>query len=68
MVTSADEDRIRARFDHWVRGDERVLRRHDETFWMRPASRAEPIAALKEDGFIALPERPDPSVLAVGLA
>lgn len=68
MVTSADEDRIRARFDYWVRGDGRVLRRHDETFWMWPASRAEVIAELKEEGFIALPERPDPSVLAVRLA
>jgi len=68
MVTSADVDRIRARFDYWVRGDGRVLRRHDETFWMWPASRAELIAELKEEGFIALPERPDPPVLALRLA
>lgn len=65
MVTSADGDRIRARFDYWVRGDGRVLRRHAETFWMWPASRAEMIAELEEEGFLALPERPDASVLAV---
>jgi hypothetical protein len=68
MVTSADVDRIRARFDYWVRDDGRVLRRHDETFWMWPASRAEMIAELEENGFAALPERLDPSVLAVRLA
>lgn len=65
MVMSADMDRIRARFDYWVRGDGRVLRRYDETFWMWPASRAEMIAELEEEGFVALPERPDASVLAV---
>ncbi|MGI5460771.1 methyltransferase [Streptomyces sp. CA-249302] len=67
MVMSPDVDRIRARFDYWVRGDGRVLRRHEETFWMWPASRAEMIAELAEAGFIALPERPDLSVLAVRL-
>jgi hypothetical protein len=67
MVTSADADRIRARFGYWVRYDGRVLRRHNETFWMWPASRTEMIAELEEGGFIALPERPDPSVLAARL-
>ncbi|WP_159038140.1 class I SAM-dependent methyltransferase [Streptomyces sp. WM6386] len=68
MVTSADVDRIRTRFDYWVREDGRVLRRHDETFWMWPLSRPEMIAELRKEGFIALPERPDPSVLALRLA
>lgn len=68
MVTSADVDRIRARFDYWVRDDGRVLRQHDETFWMWPATRAEMIAELEEYGFAALPERLDPSTLAVRLA
>lgn len=65
MVTSADADRIRARFEYWVRDDGRVLRRHDETFWMWPASRTELIAELERGGFTALPERPDPALLAV---
>ncbi|MEH0580656.1 hypothetical protein QBA54_40940 [Streptomyces sp. B21-108] len=66
--TSADADRIRARFDYWVRGDGRVPRRHDETFWMWP-TRAQMTAELEEEeGFVALPQRPDPSVLAVRLA
>jgi SAM-dependent methyltransferase len=68
LVMSADVDRIRARFDYWVRGDGRVLRRHDETFSLWPASRAELIAELAEAGFVPLLERPDPSVLAVRLA
>jgi trans-aconitate methyltransferase len=65
MVTSADVDRIRARFEYWVHDDGRVLRRHDETFWMWPATRTEMIAELERGGFIPLPERSDPSVLAV---
>lgn len=68
LVTSAEAGRIRARFDYWVCGDGRVLRRHDETFWMWPASRGQLIAELEEEDFIALPARPDPSVLAVRLA
>ncbi|MGQ4386285.1 methyltransferase [Streptomyces sp. SAS_270] len=68
MVTSADVGRIRARFDYWVREDGRVLRRHDETFWMLPVPRAEMIAELREEGLFALPERPDPSVPALRLA
>lgn len=68
LVTSADADRIRARFDYWVRGDGRVLRRYEETFWMWPASRAQLIAELEEEGLRALPERPDPSALALRLA
>lgn len=32
---------------------------------MWPASRAEMIAELEEEGFVALPERPDASVPAV---
>ncbi|MCX5063510.1 hypothetical protein OOK12_42205 [Streptomyces sp. NBC_00452] len=54
--------------DDWVCGDGRVLRRHHETFWMWPAPRGEVIAELEERGFVPLPERPDPSVLAVRLA
>lgn len=38
MVTSADVDRIRARFAYWVRDDGHVLRRHDETSRLWPAS------------------------------
>lgn len=68
LVTSAEAGRIRARFDYWVCGDGRVLRRHDETFWMWPASREQLIEELEKEGFTALPERPDPSVLAVRLA
>ncbi|WP_427917317.1 class I SAM-dependent methyltransferase [Streptomyces sp. cg40] len=65
IMTSPDVDRIRARFDYWVREHGRVLRQHDETFWMWPASRTELIAELEEAGLVALPERRDPSVLAV---
>ncbi|WP_236584803.1 class I SAM-dependent methyltransferase [Streptomyces sp. MBT53] len=65
IMTSPDVDRIRARFDYWVRESGRVLRRHDETFWMWPASRTELIVELEEAGLVALPERRDPAVLAV---
>lgn len=67
MVASADADRILARFDYWVRGAGRVLRRHDETFWMWPASRAQIAAELAEHGFVPVPKRTDPTVLAVRL-
>lgn len=67
MVMSAAADRIRTRFDYWVRGECGVLREYTETFWMWPASRAEVIGELAESGFVPLPERTDPAVLAVGL-
>lgn len=63
-VETADADRIRTRFDYWVRGEEGVLREHSETFWLWPASRAQVIAELEQCGFAALPERADPAVLA----
>jgi SAM-dependent methyltransferase len=65
MVTSPEVNRIRTRFDYWVRGEHGVLREHHETFWMWPASRATVVAELARAGFVALPERSDPAVLAV---
>ncbi|MFJ1878405.1 class I SAM-dependent methyltransferase [Streptomyces chartreusis] len=67
MVMSADADRIRTRFDYWVRGARGVLREYTETFWMWPASRAEVIAELAGSGFVPLPRGADPAVLAVRL-
>ncbi|MFE7837018.1 class I SAM-dependent methyltransferase [Streptomyces sp. NPDC057474] len=68
MVASVDVDRIRTRFDYWVRGEGGVLREHHETFWMWPAGRTEVIGELRQSGFAALPERADPAaVLAVRL-
>ncbi|AZQ32766.1 class I SAM-dependent methyltransferase [Streptomyces cyaneochromogenes] len=67
MVMSADADRIRTRFDYWVRGESGVLRAYTETFWMWPASRAEVLGELAQCGFVPLPERADPAVLAVRL-
>ncbi|WP_328890916.1 class I SAM-dependent methyltransferase [Streptomyces sp. NBC_00316] len=67
MVMSADGNRIRSRFDYWVCGAEGVLREHTETFWVWPTSRAEVIDGLKAHGFVPLPGRDDPTVLAVGL-
>ncbi|GHH17159.1 class I SAM-dependent methyltransferase [Streptomyces lanatus] len=67
MVMSADADRIRTRFDYWVRGAKGVLREYTETFWMWPASRAEVAGELAGSGFVPLPERADPAVLAVRL-
>jgi len=67
MVTSAHLDRIRTRFDYWVRGERGVLREHTETFWMWPASRATLVAELAGSGFTPLPDRTDPAVLAVRL-
>jgi hypothetical protein len=67
MVASADVNRIRTRFDYWVRGDGGVLREHNETFWMWPTARTKVIGELEESGFAPLPERADPAVLAVRL-
>ncbi|MER6158183.1 class I SAM-dependent methyltransferase [Streptomyces sp. NPDC001868] len=68
MVASADGDRIRTRFEYWVRGEGGVLREHQETFWMWPAARGEVIGELRESGFAPLPEGAAPSVLAVRAA
>ncbi|WP_406103234.1 class I SAM-dependent methyltransferase [Streptomyces sp. NBC_01003] len=68
MVTSADENRIRTRFDYWVRGDHGVLREHHETFWMWSASRATVVAELAGSGFVPRSGPPDPTVLTVRLA
>ncbi|MFJ8107668.1 hypothetical protein [Streptomyces sp. NPDC096132] len=67
MVMSADGGRIRTRFDYWVCGAGSVLREHTETFWMWPSSRAEVIGELERHGFVLLPGRDDPAVLAVAL-
>ncbi|MGP4085143.1 class I SAM-dependent methyltransferase [Streptomyces sp. KR55] len=68
MVLSADRGRIHTRFDYWVRGAEGgVLQEHTETFWMWPASRAEIAGDLAEHGFVPLPGRDDPAVLALTL-
>lgn len=42
-----------------------MLREHQETFWMWPATRGEVIGELRESGFAPLPEWAAPSVLAV---
>ncbi|WP_328436415.1 class I SAM-dependent methyltransferase [Streptomyces sp. NBC_00444] len=65
VVASADVNRIRTRFDYWVRGDGVVLREHNETFWMWPAARTTVIGELEKAGFAPLPRRADPAVLAV---
>ncbi|WP_232838278.1 methyltransferase [Streptomyces geranii] len=67
VVASADGDRIRTRFDYWVRGEGGVLREHHETFWMWPAARGRVIGELASAGFAPLPGRTDPAVLAVRL-
>jgi len=67
MVASADMNRIRTRFDYWVRNEGGVLREHNETFWMWPASRTQVIGELAKSGFTPLPERADLAVLAVRL-
>ncbi|MFI6007522.1 class I SAM-dependent methyltransferase [Streptomyces sp. NPDC051243] len=67
MVMSADGDRIRTRFDYWVRGESGLLREYTETFRMWPASRAEVIGELLGSGFVPRPGRADPAVLAVRL-
>jgi SAM-dependent methyltransferase len=68
LVMSADEGRIRTRYDYWVRGECGVLREYTETFWMWPASRAELTGELAGAGFLPLSDRADradPAVLAV---
>ncbi|WP_234439824.1 class I SAM-dependent methyltransferase [Streptomyces bicolor] len=67
MVMPAAADRIRTRFDYWVRGGSGVLREYTETFWMWPASRAEVIGELLGSGFLPRPGRDDPAVPAVRL-
>ncbi|MGA4961965.1 class I SAM-dependent methyltransferase [Streptomyces pseudogriseolus] len=64
MVTSPAGDRIRARFDYWVRGGRAAPRCHSETFWMWPATRVDILAALRRHGFDALPPHHDSGVLA----
>lgn len=65
MVTCPAGDRIRTRFDYWVRGAHGVVRRHTETFWMWPATRSEILTALRRHGFVSSAARHDPAVLAV---
>ncbi|MFD7697080.1 class I SAM-dependent methyltransferase [Streptomyces sp. NPDC059805] len=65
MATSPDADRIRTRFDYWVRGRRATTRHHTETFWMWPATRTDLLADLRSHGFDASPARHDPAVLAV---
>ncbi|MGW0580340.1 methyltransferase [Streptomyces sp. NPDC002920] len=67
MVASADVNQIRTRFDYWVRGEGGVLRQHNATFWMWPASRTELVGELARCGFAPLRDRADASVLAVRL-
>ncbi|MGW2347444.1 class I SAM-dependent methyltransferase [Actinacidiphila glaucinigra] len=67
LVMSAEGNRIRTRFDYWVRDPRRVLREHTETFWMWPATRDQMAADLAGHGFVPLPGRRDPAVLAVAL-
>jgi hypothetical protein len=66
-VASSDANRIRTRFDYWVRGEGGVLREHSETFWMWPAPRTQVVAELREPGFTPLPERAHPGVPGVRL-
>jgi hypothetical protein len=65
MTMSAAGYRIRTRVDYWVRGGQRVLREHTESFWMWPASRARISDDLARHGFVPLPGHDDPRVLAV---
>ncbi|MEU1701733.1 hypothetical protein [Streptomyces pseudogriseolus] len=64
MVMSPAGDRIRARFDYWVRGGRAAPRCHSETFWMWPATRVDILADLRRHGFDALPPHHDSAVLA----
>lgn len=68
MLMSADGNRIRTRFDYWVRGAGNALREHIETFWMWPATRAELIGDLEKHGFAPLLRRDDPAVLSMTLS
>ncbi|MEU4013580.1 hypothetical protein [Streptomyces pseudogriseolus] len=47
MVTFSAGDRIRARFDYWVRGGRAAPRCHSETFWRWPATRVDILADLR---------------------
>ncbi|WP_411153273.1 class I SAM-dependent methyltransferase [Streptomyces sp. A30] len=67
MLMSADGDRIRTRFDYWVRGSGNALREHIESFWMWPATLAELIGDLEKHGFAPL-RRDDPALLAMTLS
>ncbi|MFD7677424.1 class I SAM-dependent methyltransferase [Streptomyces sp. NPDC060187] len=67
VVMSPAINRIRTRFHYWVRSEEGVVREHDEAFWMWPSSRDQLIVELEGSGFVALPERADPAVLALEL-
>ncbi|SHI74676.1 hypothetical protein SAMN05444521_8422 [Streptomyces sp. 3214.6] len=67
MVLSAEGDRIRTRFDYWVRENGLLLREHTETFWMWPTSRTEMIKDLEAHGFVPQPTWEDPAVLAMTL-
>ncbi|MFD5721734.1 methyltransferase [Streptomyces sp. NPDC127036] len=67
VVMSPAVNRIRTRFHYWVRSEEGVVREHDEAFWMWPSSRHQLIVELEGSGFVALPERADPAVLALEL-
>ncbi|MDT6985324.1 class I SAM-dependent methyltransferase [Streptomyces lusitanus] len=64
MVMSPAGDRIRARFDYWVRGGRAAPRCHSETFWMWPGTRADILTDLRRHGFDALPPHHDSAVLA----
>ncbi|MFH8442985.1 class I SAM-dependent methyltransferase [Streptomyces sp. NPDC018026] len=67
MVMSAVRGRVRTRCHYWVRGSEGLLREHTETFWMWPATRAGLLRDLIGHGFVPLPSRTDPEILAVSL-
>jgi hypothetical protein len=67
MVLSAEGDRIRTRFDYWVRESGLMLREHTETFWMWPASRTEMTKDLEDHGIVPQPACEDPGVLAMTL-
>ncbi|MDQ1051372.1 bifunctional 2-polyprenyl-6-hydroxyphenol methylase/3-demethylubiquinol 3-O-methyltransferase UbiG [Streptomyces sp. V4I2] len=67
MVLSAEGERIRTRFDYWVRESGLLLREHTETFWMWPSSRTAMIKDLEDHGFVPQPAWEDPTVLAMTL-
>ncbi|MFD6193478.1 class I SAM-dependent methyltransferase [Streptomyces sp. NPDC060275] len=67
MVMAAVGGRVRTRCHYWVRGSQGLLREHTETFWMWPATRAELLGDLAGHGFVPLPSRADPGVLALSL-
>ncbi|MEU3297534.1 class I SAM-dependent methyltransferase [Streptomyces longwoodensis] len=65
LVTSPAGNRIRTRFDYWVRGTHTATQRHSETFWMWPATPAELLSDLRRHEFDASTAHHDPAVLAV---